>query len=348
MSSRSDHAAGAGAQRELPEPAPEAEPDFRTWIRAGALAASSHNTQPWRVRIDPEVPAILIQPDDDRRCPVVDPNDAHLFKSLGCMAENIRIAAGVNGFDTEIDVCGDTPEIRLTFRRSDGPGELERYRAIALRQCTRSGYDGTSLTDAERESLSAAGRGVGVRTLLLEDAEWIDGVVDFVERGNVVQLGDAGFKRELTEWIRFNPSIAVERADGLSGVVMGQPALPQWLGRAVSGLFLKADSQNRRDAEHIRSSSAIAVLVAERDELPGWVETGRVVQRLTLTTAALDLKHAYINPPIEVPELRTEFARWLGLDAEHPLLMLRIGRADAAPYSLRRPLEDYLAVPAEG
>lgn len=196
MSSRSDHQEAARALRALPEPAPGAAPDFRAWIRAGALAASSHNTQPWRVRIDPEVPAILIQPDDDRRCPVVDPNDAHLFKSLGCMAENIRIAAGVNGFDTEIDVCGDTPEIRLTFHRSTGPGEIDRYRAIAERQCTRTAYDGTPLSEAEREALLAAGRGDGVRALLLEGAERIDGVVEFVERGNVAQLGDAGFRRD--------------------------------------------------------------------------------------------------------------------------------------------------------
>ncbi|NKI35373.1 hypothetical protein HFP89_09355 [Wenzhouxiangella sp. XN79A] len=348
MSSRSDHVAAARAQRQLPRPTPDAPPDFRAWIRAGALAASSHNTQPWRVRIDPEIPAILIQPDDDRRCPRVDPNDAHLFKSLGCMAENIRIAAGVNGFDCEIDVCGDTPDIRLTFHRREGPGELERYRAIAVRQCTRSAYDASPLSSAEREALSAAGRGQGVRTLVLEGAESIESVVRFVERGNVTQLDDAGFRRELTRWIRFNPESALEHADGLSAVVMGQPSLPQWLGRAISGLVLKAGPQNRRDAEHIRSSSALAVLVAERDEVPSWVETGRVVQRLTLTATALDLKHAYINQPIEVPELRAEFARWLGRGAEHPLLMLRIGRAAAAPYSLRRPLEAYLAVPAEG
>ena len=58
------------------------ELDYRELIRLATLAASSHNTQPWRFQI--EEGCIRIFPDYDRRCPVVDPDDAHLFKSLGC------------------------------------------------------------------------------------------------------------------------------------------------------------------------------------------------------------------------------------------------------------------------
>jgi hypothetical protein len=348
MASRSEHAEAARAQRELPEPGPGEPPALRDWIRVGSLAASSHNTQPWRVRIDPEPQAILIQPDDDRRCPVVDPHDAHLFKSLGCMAENIRIAASVNGYATEVGVHGDVPELRLTFRAAEIEGEHERYRAIAERQCTRTDYDGSSLDAADREALLAAASGDGVRTLLIEDEKALDTVVDFVERGNAAQLGDAGFRRELAQWIRFNPGISLARRDGLASVVMDQRSLPQWLGETLSGVLLRADAQSERDAAGIRSSAAVAVIVADDDALDGWVESGRVYQRLALTATARGLKHAFINQPIEVASIRPEFRRWLDVAPAQPMLMIRIGRAEAAPYSLRRPLEAFLAEPATG
>ena len=57
----------------------DAEIDYRELIRLGSLAASSHNAQPWTFSHDDGL--IRIEPDLSRRCPVVDPDDAHLFKS---------------------------------------------------------------------------------------------------------------------------------------------------------------------------------------------------------------------------------------------------------------------------
>ena len=348
MTSQDEFLEVARAQRELPDPSPGAPPDLREWIRIGSLAASSHNTQPWRVRIDPEVPAILIQPDDERRCPVVDPHDAHLFKSLGCMAENIRIAAGVSGYACELEIEGDVPDLRLTFRPAAIDGEPARYRAIAERQCTRTEYDGSALSDGDREALLAAGTGEGVRTLLLEGSSALETVSDFVRRGNEAQLADADFRRELAHWIRFNPQTALERRDGLASMVMGRPAMPQWLGQTLRGLLLRPDAQAKKDAAEIRSSSAIAVITADDDALPGWVEAGRVYQRLALTATARGLKHAFINQPIEVGAIRNEFRRWLDVAPAQPMLMVRIGRGEPMPFSLRRPPASFLAEPAAG
>lgn len=72
---------------------------LREMVRCATLAPSSHNTQCWRFRI--ERSAIAILPDLSRRCPVVDPNDHHLFVSLGCAAENLILAAQAYGLKGE-------------------------------------------------------------------------------------------------------------------------------------------------------------------------------------------------------------------------------------------------------
>lgn len=69
---------------------------LRELVRYATLAPSSHNTQCWKFGLDDQ--SISILPDYQRRCPIVDPDDHHLFVSLGCAAENLVQAAAAMGF----------------------------------------------------------------------------------------------------------------------------------------------------------------------------------------------------------------------------------------------------------
>ncbi|MGE0718509.1 MAG: Tat pathway signal protein, partial [Alphaproteobacteria bacterium] len=75
-------------------------------VRCATLAANSHNTQPWRFRAGTN--RIEILPDFARRTPAVDPDDHHLFASLGCAAENLLVAATATGRPgyLEVDPAG--------------------------------------------------------------------------------------------------------------------------------------------------------------------------------------------------------------------------------------------------
>jgi hypothetical protein len=86
-----------------------ADPARADLLRMATLAANGPNTQPWKFRLNDDGVSIL--PDFTRRTEVVDPDDHHLFISLGCAAENLTIAAQARGWqatpvikDTEIDV----------------------------------------------------------------------------------------------------------------------------------------------------------------------------------------------------------------------------------------------------
>jgi hypothetical protein len=66
---------------------------------------------------------------------------------------------------------------------------------------------------------------------------------------------------------------------------------------------------------------------------------GRCYQRFALQAAALDLRTAFINQPVEVPALRSQFAKFLGIGDRRPDLVVRIGRGPEMPRSLRWPVE---------
>jgi hypothetical protein len=96
------------------------------------------------------------------------------------------------------------------------------------------------------------------------------------------------------------------------------------------------------DAKKLRSSSGAVVIASASEDKTAWVRTGQVYERLALTMTSLNIKSAFLNQPIEVANLRSEFQSALGLGASLPQLLLRFGYADALPPSLRRPVEDVL------
>jgi hypothetical protein len=192
------------------------------------------------------------------------------------------------------------------------------------------------------DTLLRAGERPGVRTImLLSDAEK-ETVIEYVTRGDHVQLRDRAFRDELVSWVRFNPGVALRTGDGLAGRASGRPSLPTWLAKRIIRLVLSPRAQAETDARQIRSSAGIAVFVASRNDKTAWVETGRAYERFALQATALGIRNAFINQPVEVPSLRPQFETWLKLNDEHALLLARFGRGTAMPFSPRRPLEDVI------
>ena len=316
-----------------------AERDYRCLVRYATLAASSHNTQPWRFRAEHE--RIVILPDLSRRCSAVDPDDHHLYVSLGCAAENLLLAAQAAGLQGHCSFDPSESSTQVDFERV-APSRSHLFEAIPNRQCSRAEYAGDDLTIEQLSLLEEASRGSGVSVLLLQTRKQKEDVAQYVAEGNTVQFSDPRWAEELRAWIRFNARDAIRMADGLYGPVMGSPDVPRWLGKLFMRFSFSAERQNQKDIAHIRSSSAIAIFVSDLDDRQHWIETGRCYERFALQAAALQLRTAFINQPVEVSALRSQFAAHMGIGNRRPDLVVRIGRGPAMPRSLRRPVEDVL------
>ena len=340
MASTDDYDKVAGGIRRPGTAQSDGVLDTRELIRHATLAASSHNTQPWMFRIQQD--SITILPDFSRRCPAVDPDDSHLFKSLGCAAENLVHAAAAQGFSADVRFDPSEDGVIVLLSRDASAHATDLYRAITKRQCVKTAYDGAPLTAPEIGMLEKASKGRSVRAIMLLSSAQKSAVIDYVTRGNVTQLTDRAFRDELVSWIRFNPGEAIRMGDGLSGRTSGQPALPTWLAKWIIGLVLTPKGQAETDATNIKSSCGVAVFVSLHDDKAAWVEAGRAYERFALQATALNVRTAFINQPIEVRPLRPQFESWLNLSGEHALLMVRFGHGPTAPFSLRRPIDDVI------
>jgi nitroreductase len=337
MGSSSAYAADIAGLR-----APLAElPQLRDLIRYATLAPNGHNTQPWRFRLGER--RIDILPDYLRRTPVVDPDDHHLFVSLGCAAENLSRASAARGRSGSVRF-EPTDGGAIAFDFSSGPAVRSAlFDAIPKRQSTRAAFDGRAVSAADLNILAKAAEMPGVDLVLLTDRPRMDHLRDLVVAGNSAQMADAAFVRELKSWLRFNSRQALRNRDGLYSVASGNPALPDWLGPHAFDWFSTARSENDGYARQIRSSAGIAVFVGVRESPEHWVAVGQACQRFALQATALGLKHAFINQPVEVASLRPELAMLVGQPGRRPDIVMRFGYGPTLPWSPRRPVAAVIA-----
>lgn len=317
-----------------------ANPEFNELVRAATLAPNGHNTQPWRFAQLPK--GALITPDFARRTPIVDPDDHHLFVSLGCAAENFLVAASAQGrpgalrFDSK---NGGQLEVELGSRqRTVDPLAA----AIPARQSTRSDYDSRPVATSQLRLLEDAARIEGVSLMLLTDNAKLSDVQGFLIRGNDDQMNDSRFVQELHHWIRFNPEQALVSCDGLFTKCSGNPALPSWVGKRFFSLVYTKHAEDKKYAAQIRSSAGVAVFVGDKADKEHWVRVGRSFERFALMATTLGIRNSMINQPVEVPSVRDEFARWLGIGDQRPDLVVRFGYGSPMPMSLRRPAKSVI------
>ncbi len=309
-------------------------------VRCATLAANSHNTQPWRFRASSD--AIEVAPDASRRCPAVDPDDHHLFISLGCAMENIVQAAPAFGLRAVPRFDPATEGMHVALEPSPDPvGTL--LAAIPLRQCTRADYDGRQVPPGDLHLLEAAGQRPGTGLLLFTDRGWIERFLPVLLAANAAQMADRAFIAELKSWIRFGYGDALATRDGLFTAASGNPVSPALLGRTLFDLAFTVDGENAKYARQLRSSAGVAVFVAGQADKAHWIDVGRCCQRFALQATALGLRYAFMNQPVEVPSLRNGFAALAGISGQRPDLVVRFGYGPGLPRSLRRPVGQVLA-----
>ena len=314
--------------------------DIKEILSCTVRAASGHNTQPWKFKV--EGYNIKIYPDYSRHLSGVDPSDRELFISLGCAVENLTIAANEKGYKADVLFTSDSEGIEY-INIDLSPAKYKHsplFDAIAKRQCTRNKYDGGKVPAQELQKINSICTQDGADVKIFTSRRDIEKLILLVKEGNVIQFKDKKFLKELKDWIRFSKSDAEKSRDGLKSACFGSPTVPAWLGRFFFDLFLTVGSQNETDEENVKSSAGLLMITTPEDSKKDWINAGRVYERFALLAASLNIKNAFVNQPVEVTELRVKLMHQFEPGGRYPQLLLRFGYSTEMPQSLRRNLED--------
>jgi len=303
-------------------------------VRQATLAPSTFNSQCWKFRAFRE--GITILPDPDRRAPAVDPDDHHLFVSLGCAAENVVQAAGALGLYSHIQI-GTGPDDGLTVYFEVGvPARSLLADAIPVRQTTRANFYGKPVPPAELARLERVSRAPGVTPVLVTSAAQKRRILELATVANRAWYANPARVAELERWTRFDDASALATRDGLAPAPAGRMSLPPSVGRALFRLLAASDRNNDQLVTAVRSSAGLAAFVAAINDRTHWVETGRAFQRFALLATALGIRHDWVNPPADLPEFRPQLGMELGEPAGRPGVLVRFGYGPLRPRSLRR------------
>ncbi|MDL2215126.1 nitroreductase [Dysgonomonas sp. OttesenSCG-928-M03] len=315
--------------------------DFMDIIEAAAKAPSGHNTQPWLFSTGEN--NITIYPNMNDTLPVVDSSNRELFISLGAATENLCIKASQLGYKTEVkpDAVSQTIKILLVKENID-TDPLVEY--IEKRQTNRKVYNNRIISADVIATLEKVETSNNISRYIIEKQDTLFNVLrTYVEKGNQAQMNDKDFKEELLRFMRFNGKQVKNNPTGLSHKVIGSPGLPGFIAKPIVKTFLKPDKQNKSDLKKIDSSSHFVLFTTQNNTFEEWVNIGRDLERFVLTTTRLGLANAYMNQPCEVESLASDMQNNISLiKGEYPTLLLRIGYADPAAYSVRKKMDDIL------
>jgi nitroreductase len=310
---------------------------LETLLSYAVLAPSSHNTQPWRFRVE-EPSRIRLYADRTRALAVNDPRDRELTMSCGAALETLVLAAREFGFEVDVRVCPDPAEpdclacLTLTGERWPTDAEASRFVAIRDRQTQRGAFAARAVDPSLVDEIAqAAATEPGVWLVTIPMA-WRHRIAALVARGDRQHFGNPQWRAELASWLRPHGT-----GDGLR-----LPAVPAWIARPVIRSLDAGRTVGARDAALAEAAPLVAVLGTSGDDPASWVAAGRALQRVLLTAAFHGVQAGFVNQPCQIAALRRQLGHLVGRDG-WPQALVRFGhpvrRHRASP---RRPLDAVL------
>jgi nitroreductase len=331
-------------------------------LRAAILAASPHDTQPWRFAVSPG--AIEVYADRARHLGAFDPFRREMHLGLGCAIENLVLAARAFGMTAEVQPTSGRLEVSpgpdpiLAARVALGTGQASRdplFEVIPQRHTNRGAYLDVPIAVERLRELADAVSGPNLRVAFLSDrgARREAGAVIIAATERII--ADPEMSRDSFRWIRTGRREIWEHRDGVTIETSGAGRLLTVAGKVLPDLgAARTDRfwlESTRDVHTATASVFGLILVRDRLDMAQAIEAGRAWQRLHLRATAQGLAAQPLNQPVEMVDRNEmlgrpdEFGRALaplaGANGWGPTFVFRLGRAKReALRSPRRPLED--------
>ncbi len=313
------------------------------WAVAQAVRApSTHNTQPWRFRIVGST--IELYADRSRALPVTDPEGRELTISCGAALFHLRVALRGFGLDADVERLPEPVNndllARVTVRAGSPPDEEERLMgaAIGTRHTSRAPYLGITVPEDAVDRLRRAVEAEDAWFVpLAEEAQRVR-LVALIMEADHEQWQSGAFRGEFARWMRANDSTAT---DGVFGYAGGLDNVESHLAAMAVRLIDRGAREAVRHKDIAEASPLLAVIGTEGDWALPWIRVGEALDRALLCAESESFCVAYLNQPIEVPELRTHVGELTG-GAGFPQLILRIGYGTAGAPTPRRPVTEVL------
>jgi len=281
---------------------------FEQLVRAAVLAASPHNTQPWKFHLSPE--GVDVYADTSRRIGVIDPFLREMHIGIGCALENLLLAAEAAGYHWSFDELASTrsgelqPVARVLLKEgARRPSDL--YAAIPKRHTNRGPYlRGKGIDTETIEALiGLKNSDAELRVFWFRRLEEKQAFGDLVIRATEAIISDQEQSASSAQWMRTNWNDIQRFRDGLTFDTQGMSAGMRAFAKFMPPLSVKQTDQFWLKATcetHVATASAFGMIaVRDANNTQKRVEAGRLWQRMHLWATAHDLAMHPLSQAVE-------------------------------------------------
>lgn len=314
------------------------------------LAPSTHNSQPWLFKIEKD--SVKIYYDPKLKIPEADPLGRDLYISMGCMVENLVVAASYFGIFKDLklqspwtswsdhDVHGDKLIAEVLFQNGQGNKDLEYLvDAIPQRTNARGLFELKPLPEsiqAEMMSLKKDGR---IKINLITDKKKIKTIAGLTAEGLCLAYKKPSFRKEMSGWI--HNSLSASKT-GLPGYSLRIPLLLSFVIPVLVRFFDLSPLLAKLNYKSIASAPAVCILSSEGSNQEIWFEVGRLAERFMLQLNSKGVRTSIFVASIEMGELYKKVQEVTG-DSLIPQFLFCAGyMKNVQPHSPRQNLDNKL------
>jgi nitroreductase len=336
-------------------------------VRAGILAASPHNTQPWLFSVTDR--GVELYADARRNLGTFDPYLREMYIGLGCTVENMMLMAAAQGYNVELNLASgaltripDKPEPVLAAALALSFGAAQKSsleQAIPQRHTNRAAYDMSRPISPEiLGNLANLAKDEPDLKLSIytSDADRKKVSEVLVEATKTI-IADRQMENDSQRWIRTSWSDVQTYRDGLTLDCLGLPRPMVAAAKIMPAMSAKSTGkywlEQTREVHAAKSALFAMIAVRDRYDRSQSLRAGRVWQRIHLWATTQGLAAQPINQPMEVvdrerilnrdPQMAKVLAGITGDPDWQATFSFRMGYPTTeAPPSPRRPVEDVI------
>lgn len=335
---------------------------------SGLLAASNHNMQPWKIKLDrSDSMAFYLYADSSRMTKEVDPYARQMMISEGTFLEYAAVAGKKEGWNAEISLFPDgaydekdlarsmdtMPAAKITLSKAQ-PRNDPLYDATFLPDTNREAYRAEKLSSSQVSALESLSNYRGVSIKLYQDQPDVDKIGGYALQSAAIEAGVGRVMEESDAIFRANESLKNKYRYGYSVEGQGASGLMKDVLQGLLTIFPSLNTggaASRNFINYTRTSvdntPAYAMIVTSDNSRLSQVESGMLYSRLVLTGHTLGLAMQPLSQVLEeYPEMKvpyTGFQRAYAPDGGTVQMLFRAGRpTKSTPPSMRRDVMDLI------
>jgi hypothetical protein len=282
------------------------------------LAPSVHNTQPWKVKVEPGGLRVML--DRRRLLTYGDPTGRESYISLGIFTEACVIGLENFGFIPAVMEFKDDSVFLKTEKKSadDNSTDVE---ALKNRFTDRTVFKKADLTSKAIARLDNCWHTKNVEVIATSNPAIIGKTAQFTRQALLLAFSNPAFRQELTDYFVDKPSVSY----GIPLSTLGTSRLKARFVKKLINSGVNRKQEANLEYKRWQSASGLVFILSGGDSKPYWLESGRAYLRASLEIQKLGLSQATSAAIVEAADFHEDVEKLLGTE-KRIQSVIRVGR----------------------